>query len=92
MASRGVRARVRSYSDRARPIARLSFRPALTKGPFGGYVSSVESSVESKAPRAVAGIGRTIEYRGEPLVERDLHRKVERQGRSDDPDPDNRRP
>jgi hypothetical protein len=44
------------------------------KGPFGSYLSSVES----KAPGADAGIVRVIEFRGEPLVELHLHLKVER--------------
>ena len=38
----------------------------MTKGPFSGYLSLARS----KAPDADAGIRRTDEFRGVPLVER----------------------
>ena len=82
LASPGVRARViRSHSEPACPSTFLS--SGLDKGPIGGYLSPVES----KPPSAVAGIGRAMECRGEPLVERDLHLKVERRARCDYPAP-----
>src|SRR5215204_1384421 len=70
------------------PVRPPSFSvPTLTKGSFGGYLSVARS----KALGADAGIGRTDEFRVVPLVERDLHQKVERQGCGDDPALDNRR-
>src|SRR5215217_9297775 len=64
------------------------FGTGLDKWPFGGYLSVARS----KASGADAGIGRTDEFLEVPLVERDLHQKVERQGCGDDPALDNRRP
>lgn len=82
----GIHTRVRSHLGH--PFHLLPLSVTLDKIPSAEYVSSAES----KARGAGVDIGRAIEFRREPSVERNLHQKVERQRSDDDTGFDHRRP